>query len=258
MSPLKKWLLEAFGLFLLERTMSKIAPAVLTYIYTLILLIITREILLVLLKRYPTILIRFKQKVGVILYYVFLSVFWVTLAICSWLGMEKIFNDIEGKLPHISTKPADSKATPKIKSLHDFFLNDFNYIGGAMLGANYHIEISKDEIYKLQYIIVCDPFTKSMFFSVYLPESQHTFTVIRLLATEYNKILEMNIQPPDETNKTFGKLVFTRRVYIYHETYLLPKRIEVILEEYRKEGLAVEFRGREYEIIKNSPLYPNN
>ena len=60
---------------------------------------------------------------------------------------------------------------------------------------------------------------------------------------------------PGVIGESYAELVFTGRIYIYHETYLLPNKINSLLEDYKKNGLSPQFRGRDYHIMKNSPIY---
>ena len=68
----------------------------------------------------------------------------------------------------------------------------------------------------------------------------------------------MVYNPPGERAERYDELTFSGRVYIYHETNLLPDRIDTLLEIYHKNGLSPQFRSRDYEMIRNSPLYKGN
>ena len=61
---------------------------------------------------------------------------------------------------------------------------------------------------------------------------------------------------PGETAETWDELSFSGRIYVYHETRLLPARLKTLKEEYEKLDLSPKFRGWEYLIMRNSPLYP--
>ena len=93
----------------------------------------------------------------------------------------------------------------------------------------------------------------------------NTYNAIKIMAKEIDKIMsgERNnklfesifSQMPGEKAENLKDLVFTGRVYIYHETYLLPERIEELTKAYEMENLSPYFRSKDYVIMKNSPLY---
>ena len=147
------------------------------------------------------------------------------------------------------------------KTLHDLFLADYDKT--KMLGE-YHLVKRGKVVYTVEYIILCDFDSKTKYLSLFLPKSDYTFAACQFLLTKYDDILEGNIkslmegmvvQFPGELPETFDALKFSGRIYIYHETYLLPNRIDSLMKEYKKKNLSPQFRGRDYLIMKNSPLY---
>jgi hypothetical protein len=112
---------------------------------------------------------------------------------------------------------------------------------------------------------VCGDFeTKSLYFSFFLPKSDHTFIACKKLPNAYKDIIGGNIrslmqgmihQAPGEKAESWDELKPSGRVYVYHETKMLPDKINELTEEYKKDGLSPLFRGHDYEIMRNSPLY---
>jgi hypothetical protein len=149
----------------------------------------------------------------------------------------------------------------RTKTLHDLFLADFDKT--KMLGE-YHLTNKDKVVYTVEYIILCDFDSKTKYLSIYLPKSDYTFTACQFLLTKYDDILDGNIrslmegmavQFPGESPETFDELKFSGRIYLYHETYLLPDRIDSLKKEYENKKLFPQFRGRDYLIMRNSPLY---
>ncbi len=157
-------------------------------------------------------------------------------------------------------KPESEKKL-ETKSLHDLFLNDFNKT--HMIG-DYHLTKNDKVVYSVKYNIWGDFESKTLFFSIFLPESDYTFEACRFLIPIYREILNGDIrslmkamihQTPGSKPESWDELSFSGRIYLYHETHLLPDRIDTLTEEYNNSDLHPQFRGRDYLIMKNSPLY---
>lgn len=163
--------------------------------------------------------------------------------------------------PARTLTPKPQNLSYESKTLHDLFLSDFNE---TSMRGEYNLTKNNEVVYTVQYIIWCDFDTKTKYLSVFFPKSDYTFSACMFLAKEYNDILYGNImslmkrmihQAPAEHAETYDELLFSGRIYVYHETYLLPSRVDSLREEYKKQNLSPQFRGRDYLIMKNSPLY---
>ena len=148
-----------------------------------------------------------------------------------------------------------------IKTLHELFLSDFDK---THMLSDYHLTKNDKVAYTIQYIIWGDFDSMTMFFSIFLPKSDYTFEACKFLIPRYREILNGNIrslmkgminQAPGSKAESWDELSFSGRIYLYHETHLLPDRIETLMNEYKKEGLSPQFRSREYLLMRNSPLY---
>ncbi len=122
----------------------------------------------------------------------------------------------------------------------------------------------KDFAYEIEYIVCGDFETKTLYLSIFLPKSNLTFAACKYLSTGYKGMLDEKLkklmeaivhQKPGEAAETWAELKFSGRIYIYHETRMLPKKVELLMKDYKEKGLSPQFRGRDYEIMKNSPLY---
>lgn len=197
---------------------------------------------------------------------------WGTIATIVGLVCTVIFNFttsskldlIDDKIGKFQTFDDNEKEkSTETKTLYELFLHDFSGTHG--LSEYKFRNKNKEVLYKAQYIIWADWDSKSSFYSVFLSKSDYTFEACKFLIPKYKKILNdpalkpllkaIKHTPPGYKSESWDELTFSGRVYIYHETFLLPERIETLTEEYKKEGLSPQFRGRDYLIMKNSPLY---
>jgi hypothetical protein len=154
---------------------------------------------------------------------------------------------------------------PKISTLYDLFKSDCKKT--HMLGTytlNGTNDAGKMLSYEIKYNICGDFETKTLYISFFLPKAEHTFLACKYMPTAYKDILGGNIRKlmqgivhraPGEKAETRDELKPSGRLYVYHETRMLPDQIDELTKEYKKEGLSPQFRGRDYEIMRNSPLY---
>ena len=173
-------------------------------------------------------------------------------------------DSIDYKIGNIQISEDNEKEkSTKTKTLYELYLSDFS---GSHGFSEYKFRNkNKEVLYKAEYTIWADWDSKSSFYSVFFPKSDYTFKACKFLIPKYRKILKdpalrillkaFKNAPPGYKPESWDELTFSGRVYIYHETYLLPDRIKTLTEEYEKEGLSPQFRGRDYLIMKNSPLY---
>lgn len=187
---------------------------------------------------------------------------------CLWLFSMKWITQREQKFVTATTQPKQPTVelkeklnNGKTKTLRELFLTDFNK---THMLAEYHLMSNKKVAYTVEYIIWGDFDTKTLFYSIFFPKSDYTFDACRFLIPKYKELLSGNIrslmkgiihQAPGSKAESWDELSFSGRIYIYHETRLLPDRIQTLMEEYRKADLHPQFRGRDYLIMKNSPLY---
>lgn len=215
---------------------------------------------------------KFIETLNVFIPFITLYPSWVKILVGIWILLtgviiiafifapKKKLSD-ESTLHESQTTQPTSSEEIKTKTLHDLFLDDFDKT--RMLGE-YHLKSKGKVVYTVEYIILCDFDSKTKYLSVFLPKSDYTFNACQFLLTKYDDILDGNIrslmegmvvQFPGESSETFDELKFSGRIYIYHETYLLPARIDSLMKEYQNKNLSPQFRGRDYLIMRNSPLY---
>ncbi len=95
---------------------------------------------------------------------------------------------------------------------------------------------------------------KSLFMSFYAPASDHAFELISWFSNAYKDYLydaKRNIHvwtasPSTQTQSISDDLVFTKKVYMYHENILSTAQMRTLADLYAREGAEVEFRGFNY------------
>lgn len=98
---------------------------------------------------------------------------------------------------------------------------------------------------------------KSKFLGFYIPSSPDSYKLCVFLSEEYKKIIndlesktEVTGGHVTEFSMTSGKdLVFTGRIYIYHEDSFSHQQLAELEQLYKSKGLSVLFRGTEYFIM---------
>jgi hypothetical protein len=172
----------------------------------------------------------------------------VVLACVGWP------NDKKDPLPSVTPGP------PKIKTLHDLFVSDCSH---TQMLSTYTL-LAANGSYEIEYSVCGDFQTKSLYFSFFLPKSDYTLPACRYLPNAYKDILDGKIkllmrgmihQAPGERPENWNELKASGRIFVYSETNLLQSEIEALTKEYEKNELSPQFRSRDYEIMRNSPLY---
>ena len=146
------------------------------------------------------------------------------------------------------------KNAPFDLTLHDLFLTDFDSVQQKSMGA-----IFVDDAHKIsvQYAILIELSTRSKFLAFYVPQNEHTAGICAYLAKHYNFVLDKAPQllidekaPGDSGTISTREAIFTKRIYIYHESYLDADTTVRLTGDYSKEGLSVIFRSTDYLYTK--------
>ena len=160
---------------------------------------------------------------------------------------------------------APKKETSKIvpnqahPSLHDLFKTDFNTLLSkpteikAKLINNNTITIYATEYFDFQ--------GKSKFLGYYIPPSglsDNSYIACKLILDEYKNTmnhLESNTVivggfTGDSQQTSSKDLLFSGRVYIYHDDMFSLQQLAALEREYQSRGLSVVFRGNEYLVAR--------
>jgi hypothetical protein len=156
-------------------------------------------------------------------------------------------------------------SAPKVQSLHELFVTDCgktHILGSYTLQGN--TANGQRASYGIEYIVCGDFETKTLYVSFFLPRSDATLLACRYLPNAYDQILAGNLTSllpgithklPGERSETWAELKPSGRVYVYHETPLLDSELAELTTQYEQRGLSPQFRSKDYEILRNSPLY---
>ena len=94
---------------------------------------------------------------------------------------------------------------------------------------------------------------RSKFLIFYVTANEHTADICKYLAKQstfiFDKAPQMLIEQKgvgDSGTTSTKEAVFTRRIYVYHETYLDAETTVAITKTYAQEGISVILRSIDY------------
>lgn len=146
---------------------------------------------------------------------------------------------------------------PDDLTLHDFFLLDFQSVQQKQYGA---VFVDDSKTISVQYAINVELTARSKFLSFYIERQDgHTAAICEYLGRQYQFILDRAPQllieqknPGDSGTISTKEAVFSKRIYIYHETYLPPEETVKLTDVYAKNGLSGIFRSTDYLSTKKT------
>lgn len=151
------------------------------------------------------------------------------------------------------TRPAQWKFAhrPSDLSLHDLFLLDFESVPQNAYGA---VFVDKAKTISVQYGIHYDLPARAKFLSFYVSrDDAHTADTCAYLSRQCDWLLQNATQvlikeklPGESNTVSTEETVFSKRVFIYHETYLSDEVTVNLTKMYKRHGLSVIFRGPGY------------
>ena len=149
------------------------------------------------------------------------------------------------------------KYAPEQITLYDLFLTDFAELeSGTMVDfGNFNLTNSvtkKSTIVGYEVIDQLGPSTR--FLAFYIRPSSETVGLATAISYRYQIALDSWIQkgtfstqnPGDSEQMTSKTLTFTKRIYIYHETYIPLLDKVKISDSFRARGLSVILRSSDY------------
>lgn len=156
----------------------------------------------------------------------------------------------EDQKPRESVR-AKPKANPKMPSLLSLFMTDFKNKGyGLTLLFQAYSDFTFSDNSQLRVFIntIEDHENRSKFCCFYIQSSRYTFDAIKYIATECKKFLDLPVGVESGGENTLTRtrsdeLVFTGRVFIYHEDTLTLPQLGKLAEAFEQRGLAPEFRS---------------
>ncbi len=142
-------------------------------------------------------------------------------------------------------------------TIHDCFDKDFpqflRIFNELQVGAT-----DTGETVKVECALYLDPTTNTDFISLYVPHSSRPYVICGHLGTEIRNLREqlkskvgINTLNPGDTKSTASKdLIFSGRVYIYHEDELTLQEQAALDNIYKQHNLSAVFRGHSYATTK--------
>jgi hypothetical protein len=139
---------------------------------------------------------------------------------------------------------------PENLELHDLFLIDFNSVQ-----KNYGAVFVDDaKTISVGYAINVEPALRIKFLSFYVGrQDQRTAEICEALAADYQFVLDKALQleieqkvPGDSGTTSTKDAVFSKRIYIYHETYLPAEATVKLTAFYKSRDLSAIFRSIDY------------
>jgi len=272
-------LLEAFFAVVLEESLRAFLPHLLPYAWLAILTLLTIEILNTDRVKHRAVSVfrcvpwRYRM-----LSYVVVAAVGAGLLSFYWWGIQKAFAVIapqqvsepksrpeKGQPSSASIQQPQPKARsvfdstvadwrlenqPENLELHDLFLTDFKSVPQQAYGA---IFVDDAKTISVQYSINVELAQRTKFLAFYIPRQEHTAEICQYLSNQYNFVLDKAPQllieqkVPGESSVTSTKeAVFSKRIFIYNETYLSEAQTVKLTEIYRNLGASVIFRGIDY------------
>jgi hypothetical protein len=168
-----------------------------------------------------------------------------------------------------SPKPPEIPERPK--TLHDYFLSDFNrtsdFISLASIIQGVNLSLQNDGTKKTVKVEVetrlhMDFDARAEFLLFYIPSTDATYSICEHIARElYKKALDqlkngilMEAKSlPSARGVNISELKFTGGVFIYHEYPLFESNKDTLIPLFKTNGLSPEFRGSDYVNLRNKP-----
>jgi len=146
------------------------------------------------------------------------------------------------------------KFAPEELTLRDLFATDFSSSGtGDVEYGIFTLTNGRGKATPIDYAIVKQLDTAVKFIVFYIPDSDKTPAFCKFLASKYQDYLNSDgsvrftAKAPGISDELDSRdLVFSKRIYIYHETDLPAKAIARIDAAFRKRGISVILRSMDY------------
>jgi hypothetical protein len=165
-------------------------------------------------------------------------------------------------IPSVTPSPDTSSDRPP--NLHALYKSDFNRFLASELsdGVQYSItntQTRKSEQLRFEFRVHSDFGTRSKFVSVYIsmPPANFpnaTYELCKQIAEDCAKLIEradggilsMAKDPGDSTFEKSSDLLFTGKIYLYHEDFLTLEQYGDLEKLFRSKNMIVQFRGLDY------------
>lgn len=142
---------------------------------------------------------------------------------------------------------------PNGVTLSQLFKQDFaNYFRDTQLES---IKTASGIELEIASTLVLDFTSRSKFVAFYVPNSRDTYSVCAELLQRIDGALGRKKRAGGgflaERRLNSEQLIFTRRLYVYHEAPLLNADIETLENLYKASDMSVQFRSVHYVLMRN-------
>lgn len=160
--------------------------------------------------------------------------------------------------PHSAAAQPSEQPLPPMPSILSLFMTDFQGKGsggGVSLYVDAYADLTFQDHTKLRllYKVIQDYGSRSKFAIFYVPSSPHTYDAIEFLSSGHKQYIDLpfgadtgSAHSPSITKTS--ELVFTGRLFIYHEDTLTLSQLGKLAETYEKEKVNPEFRTTSYAL----------
>jgi hypothetical protein len=159
--------------------------------------------------------------------------------------------------PETPGKTATAGPAQAPLTLQSLFTNDFPDTSRYEIGVQ--LTLANGHTLEIQAKRFIHFASRSKFMGFYVPPSPDTYAICEYLTDGYKESLQhmdstfkVNGQVLGESGRTSSDdLIFSNRIFIYHEDYLSPEQVGSLIGAYRAKGLDVKFRSQEYVVNRN-------
>lgn len=163
----------------------------------------------------------------------------------------RLVTGVEGALAEYNYAKKRLASDPDKLNLYDLYLTDFEpseVKHSRTIGLNF----PQQEI-RLGATVVWQVETGTEFVMFYIPYNKITDQLCLYLRGQYKRLLEeaqlfgVEKKLPGESEQVTAKgLVFSNRIFIYHETYLSPEQTILVRNFYAADGITLSLRSGDY------------
>jgi hypothetical protein len=152
-------------------------------------------------------------------------------------------------------QPDVSSSTSELPSLEKLFRSDFPNLMRSYTGRNIGIKSeSSEKTVTIGEQMYLDFPGQSKFLGYYIPMSPDPYGICAFMADEYlttikdfeSKVSVIGGHVTEFSSTSQEELLFTHRIYIYHEFSFSHQQLADLEKLYKSKGLSVVFRGPAY------------
>jgi hypothetical protein len=145
------------------------------------------------------------------------------------------------------------ESDPISLTLYDLFATDFSS-SEVSYPHVWHLTSSSGSKIDVESIVIWQLETGIEFITFYIPYTNDTHDIcVSWVARNYQSIMQdthkmgaAQKRPGESEQTTAKQLVFSKRLYVYHETYLSPEEISDLRNGFQQLGVTILFRSTDY------------